>query len=220
MSDNPLAYWRLGEAPGSQSASDSSGNGYTGSYNSGITLGAVGAISNDSDTAASSAGTGTAVLPAFAPVTNFTIEGWTYLTDANWNSANNYNNTLYGKWGDVRLLIHPGASNASSYALGYFGVWLNGQEYSLAPVNSSLDNTNQWVYWALVRSGGSLTLYRNGVQIAQRTDLPATATANISGNLFTEDSADYFLKGRLDEVAVYTTALASSRIQAHYTAAQ
>lgn len=220
LSDNPLAYWRLGEAPGSQNASDSSGNNYIGTYSGGITLGGAGAIANDSNTAARSDGTGTVVLPTLSIATNFTIEGWTYLTDANWNSTNDYNNTLYGKWGDVRLLIHPGTSNPNAYAVGYFGVWLNGQEYALTPVDSSSNNTNQWVYWALVRNASTLTLYRNGVQIAQRTDLPATATANISGNLFTEDTTDYFLKGSIDEVAVYTTALTSSRIQAHYSAAQ
>src|SRR5438477_8858545 len=47
---------------------------------------------------------------------------------------------------------------------------------SLQPTSPS-SNINIWVYWALTRQGNLLTLYRNGVQIAQRSDLPATATA-------------------------------------------
>jgi len=220
LSDNPIAYWRLGEAPGATQAIDTSGHGYTGTYSGGVTLGAPGALNHDSNTAVSSDGTGKVTLPTQPSVTNFTIEGWTYLTDPNWNSANYYNETLYGSWLNVRLLIRPGASNPNSYALGLFSVWLNGTEYSLQPVNTSLTNTNQWVYWALVRNGNTLTVYRNGVQVGQRTDLPATATANISAPLLAQDAKLYFLKGSPDEVAVYNTALSASRIQAHYNSAQ
>lgn len=215
LSDNPLAYWRLGESSGATQAVDTSGHGYTATYSGGITFGAPGAIANDTNTAISSAGTGKVASPAFSTVTNFTIEGWTYLTDPTWNSGANYNNALYGKYGNLRLLIRPGASNTSAYALGYFGVWLNGTEYSIQPVNKTLTNTNQWVHWVLVRNGSTLTAYRNGVQVGQRTDLPATATANITGSVLVTDTA-YYLKGSVDEVALYNYALSATRIQAHY----
>ncbi len=215
LNDNPLAYWRLGEASGSTQAVDASGHNNAATYSGGITFGAPGAIANDTNTAISSAGTGKVASPALSTVTNFTIEGWTYLTDPTWNSGANYNNALYGKYGNLRILIRPGASNKSAYALGYFGVWLNGVEYSIQPVNTSLTNTNQWVHWALVRSGTTLTVYRNGVQVGQRTDLPATATANITGSVLVTDTA-YYLKGSADEFALYNSALSASRIQAHY----
>lgn len=215
LSDNPLAYWRLGESSGATQAVDTSGHGYTATYSGGITFGAPGAIANDTNTAISSAGTGKVASPAFSTVTNFTIEGWTYLTDPTWNSGANYNNALYGKYGNLRLLIRPGASNTSAYALGYFGVWLNGTEYSIQPVNKTLTNTNQWVHWVVVRNGSTLTVYRNGVQVGQRTDLPATATANITGSVLVTDTA-YYLKGSVDEVALYNYALSATRIQAHY----
>ena len=215
LSDNPMAYWRLGEASGATQAVDTSGNGYTATYNSGVSFGAPGAVVNDTNTAISSNGTGKITPPAFSTVTNFTIEGWTYLTDPSWNSASNYNNALYGRWGDLRVLIRPGASNTSAYALGYFSVWLNGTEYSLQPVNKSLTNTNQWVHWAVVRNGSSLTVYRNGAQVGQRTDLPASATANISGTALVQDTS-YYLKGSVDEIALYNYALTATRVQAHY----
>ncbi len=215
LSDTPLAYWRLGESAGATQAVDSSGNGYTATYSGGITFGATGAIANDTNTAISSAGTGKVASPAFSTVTNFTIEGWTYLADPTWNSGANYNNALYGKYGNLRILIRPGASNSGAYALGYFSIWLNGTEYSIQPVNKSLTNTNQWVYWAIVRNGNTLTVYRDGVQVGQRTDLPATATANITGSVLVQDSS-YYLKGSVDEVGLYNYALSATRIQAHY----
>jgi hypothetical protein len=64
----------------------------------------------------------------------------------------------------------------------------------------------------------SLTVYRNGVQVAQRTDLPASAIANISGTALVQDSA-YFLKGRVGEIALYNYGLSASRIQAHHNSA-
>jgi hypothetical protein len=185
-----------------------------------VTLGVTGAIATDSNTAVSSAGAGSISVPTLSTVTNFTIEGWTYLTDANWNSSSNFNNALYAKYGSIRLLIRPGDANSSSNSLGYYGVWLSGTEYALQPGTTTLSNVNQWVYWALVRNGSTLTLYRNGTQVAQRTDLPGTATANVTATLLASAGTDYALKGSIDEVAIYSTALSASRIQAHYSAAQ
>ncbi|MCJ7692985.1 MAG: hypothetical protein MUO22_06170, partial [Sedimentisphaerales bacterium] len=48
---NPLGYWRLGESSGT-TATDRAGS-YNGTYSGGVTLGTTGALSGDSDTAAS-----------------------------------------------------------------------------------------------------------------------------------------------------------------------
>ena len=217
IADTPLAYWRLGESSGSAQASDSTGHGYNGTYNGGLTKGVSGALANNTDTAVISDGTGKITIPQLSTVTNFTIEGWSYLTDANWNSGLNYNNTLYGSYGKVRLLIRPGSS--SSYNnLGYFGVWLNGAEYALQMPANGISNVNQWVHWSLVRTANTLTVYRNGQQVAQRTDLPSNLTADITGGLFASNNI-YYLKGKVDEVAVYTYALTQTQIQTHYNLA-
>ena len=84
---------------------------------------------------------------------------------------------------------------------------------------SPASNINTWVYWVLARKGNTLTLYRNGVQIGQRTDLPATATATISGSIGARGGSIYFLTGRIDDVAIYNAALSSTVITSHYTAA-
>jgi len=147
-------------------------------------------------------------LPSLGTAGDFTIEGWTCLT-----TGSITNNTLYGASGAVRLLARPGAATAA-----YAGVWLNGTEYVLQP-NSPASNLSTWVYWALTRKGNTLTLYRNGVQIGQRTDLPPTATATITGSIGAQGGSTYFLTGRIDDLAIYSSALSAAAITSHYTAA-
>jgi hypothetical protein len=48
--------------------------------------------------------------------------------------------------------------------------------------------------------------------IGQRTDLPATATATISGSIGAQGGNSYFLTGRIDDVAVYNAALSPATI--------
>ena len=210
VTGNPalLAYWRLGETSGT-TANDTTGK-YNGTYVNGPTLGSPGAIAGDPGTSVTFNGTNQRVtLPSLPPAGDFSIEGWTYLTNASVND-----NTLYGDRGTVRLLARPGTESTAAYA----GVTLNGTEYVLQP-NSPASNLNTWVYWVLTRQGGTLTLYRDGVQIAQRTDLPATATANINGSIADQTSGDYYLNGRVDDVALYTSALTPSTVASHYQAA-
>ena len=69
------------------------------------------------------------------------------------------------------------------------------------------------------RRGGTLTLYRNAAQVAQRTDLPASATANLNGWIGAQGGNAYYLAGDVDDVAVYTTALAPATITSHYRSA-
>jgi hypothetical protein len=205
-----LAYWRLGEASGT-AAADVTGT-YNGTYVNKPTLGSAGAIVNDPDTAVTFNGTSQRVnLPSLPSAQNFSIEGWTYLTKSTVN-----NNTLYGDAGTVRLLARPGTGSYRTAA--YAGVTLNGKEYALQPT-SPASNINSWVYWVVTRQGSTLTLYRNGVQIAQRTDLPAGATASINGYIADQANGNYHLNGRVDDVAIYTSALTASTIASHYQAA-
>ena len=114
------------------------------------------------------------------------------------------------------LFADPGKPDSPTTA--YAGVWLGGTEYALQP-NSSQSNLGSWVHWVMTRSAGTLTLYRNGVRIGQRSDLPATATANITGWIGAQTGNAYFLNGRLDEVAVYSGALSATAVAGHYRAA-
>ena len=205
-----LAYWRLGETSGT-TANDTTGTS-NGTYVNKPTLGSPGAIVNDPNTSVTFNGTNQRIaLPPLSPAGDFSIEGWTYLTNSSVN-----NNTLYGNAGTVRLLARPGTGTYRTAA--YAGVTLNGTEYVLQPTSPASD-INTWVYWVVTRHGGTLTLYRNGVQIAQRTDLPANATANINGYIADQANGSYYLNGRIDDVAIYASALTASTVASHYQAA-
>jgi len=205
-----LAYWRLGETSGTTAIDATSA--YNGTYVNKPTLGSAGAIVNDPDTSVTFNGTSQrANVPALPPAQNFSIEGWTYLTKSTVN-----NNTLYGNASTVRLLARPGTGSYRTAA--YAGVTLNGKEYVLQPT-SPASNINTWVYWVVTRQGGTLTLYRDGVQIGQRADLPPSATAKINGDIADQANGNYYLNGRVDDVAIYASALTSSTIASHYQAA-
>jgi hypothetical protein len=206
-----VAHWRLGETSGS-TATDFTGN-YNGTYLNGVTLGVPGAIAADPDTAARFDGsTGEVALPPLPSAAgDFSVEGWSFLT-----SSKNTNNTVYGAKGTVRIMARPGAQNSPT--VGYAGVWLNGTEYALQPTGSA-SNVNTWVHWVLTRAGSTLTLYRNGAIIGQRNDLPATATANLSGNIGQHGGGLYPLTGTIDEVAVYNAALSASDVSNDYNTA-
>src|SRR5947199_6576947 len=123
---------------------------------------------------------------------------------------------LYGNVGTVRLLVRPGTGSYRTAA--YAAVTVNGTEYVLQPL-SSASNLNIWVYWVLTRQGGTLTLYRDGVQIAQRSDLPAAAPASINGYIASQTNNLYYLNGKADDVAVYNRALSSAEVSNGYVAA-
>jgi len=79
LADNPLAYWRLGEAAG-PSVRDHTGNEHTGSADAGVTFGQPNVVPNLTDTAARTVGTDRITVPGFEKfgvgATGFTTEYW------------------------------------------------------------------------------------------------------------------------------------------------
>lgn len=207
-----ISYWRLDEMSGATVALDQAGNA-NGQYLGGAAPGAPGAIPDDSDTAASFDGsTGKISLPSVSPVTDFSIEAWSCLP-AGWTGTNS---AVYGSNGTVRLLARPGGTASGTEV--YVGVWLNGTEYTLQP-KATLSNAGQCVQWDVTRAGGTLTVYRNGAQIGQRTDLPAAASADISGWIGAQSGSAYYAVGRIDDVSVYGAGLSAGAVQNGYIAA-
>lgn len=194
-------YWRLGESSGMSAADELFA--HNGVYENGVTLGVAGALSGDADTAALFDGVDDGVSTgSLGTSVDFTIEGWQKIID-----TSNTNNTLYGLSGKVRLLPRP-----SGY---YAGVWLGGTEYFFSGATSS--NVGAWIHWALVRAGATLTLYRNGVQVAARSGLPSVALATLQGTIGRQ-ATNFPANAAIDDVAVYGAALSAATVQAHYLA--
>jgi len=200
-----VSYWRLGEGSGPV-AFDSKGTN-NGSYGGGVTLAQPGALASDPNTAASFDGTGYVSLPNLGSYSSFSVEGWTKLNSASVNSPNG-NNTLYGHSWQVRLIPRPSGV--------YADVAAGGAVYGLQAATPN--NVGAWVYWVLVRSGASMTIYRNGSAVASTSQLPSGPTT-LGGSIAANSGSQLFLHGSADEVAVYNTALTPPTIQQHYTAA-
>ncbi len=193
-----LSYWRLGETAGTV-AKDARG-GRNGTYVNGVALGQPGALTADPDKAPGFDGVNDTVsLPTLPSSANFTISGWQRI-DA---GAPN-NNPLYAGIGSVRFMPRPGGF--------YVGVWLGGAEQVLQGVTPA--NTGAWVHWAMVRSGSSLTVYRNGVAVGSRA-VSATALASLSGAIGRYATA-YAARAGIDDVAVYSQALSATEIKGDY----
>ncbi|MDT4893104.1 MAG: hypothetical protein QOE97_2139, partial [Pseudonocardiales bacterium] len=58
-----------------------------------------------------------------------------------------------------------------------------------------------------------------GTQLGQRTDLPATATANINGWIGAQGGTTYYAVGRIDDVSTYSAALSPTQVGNHYSSA-
>ena len=210
LADNPRAFWRLGDPAGSALAFDSVASNY-GMASSGVTFNQASGLDGDTGTSADFDGATSWIgTPDVTSSVDFTLQGWTYLTDPNQNSGQSFNNAMYGGGAKIRLLVRPSGFYAGAYPGG-------GAEYSVQGNLATNQNINTWVHWAVVRSGATMTVYRNGLPVGSRSDLPATTAVTLGGELG-RYSGQYLLKGRVDDVSISDTALSAQRVRANYIA--
>lgn len=214
LSDNPVSYWRLGETGGT-TAADSAGTN-NGSIFGGVTLGVLGALAHDSNTAMSFNGSSGYVGVNSASNLNITgdisLEAWAKPA------------ALNGIGGAV---VHKGDASGYTvyqYRLSVTGgnvwrgsVFIGNSAYTVT--DTGRPSVGRWDYLVMTRSGSMLTFYVNGVAVASTA---ATGALNTSSGILAiartgSYAGDYF-NGAIDEAAVYNTALSSARVLAHYNA--
>jgi Concanavalin A-like lectin/glucanases superfamily/Immunoglobulin domain len=120
-----------------------------------------------------------------------------------------------GNWSGLRLSWNRGTSIQAYWYPG------NGSTLASADSGANTITMGQWYHVALTFDGANVTFYINGVQ-------KNTAAATIATNYWTplsigcgrwdgsHETRSY--SGQIDEVAIYTNALAPARIAAHYDA--
>ena len=214
LADSPISYWRLGETTGT-TAADSTGSN-PGSIKSGVTLGATGALSGDTNTAMTFNGSTGYVSMADSASLNMTGD----LTVEAWAKPGSLDSI-------TRAIIHKGGTSgygSYQYRIGLTSsnfwrgtVYIGSTNYTVT--SSSVATSAAWTYLAMTRSGSTLKLYVNGVAVATATASGAlnASSGNLAIGRTGATSVDYF-KGSIDEVAVYPAALSSTRIAAHYRA--
>ncbi len=214
LSDNPIAYWRLGDQ-GTTNAADASPQSLDGTHTKGVLLGQPGAVVGDGDTSAHFDGVDDYVHVAETPLLNqlqngFTIEAWVWLTpDSNGWVASTRDHGTNGGYG---FAVRPELMAFTAFSI-------KGYELAISvPVE-------EWVHAAVVfDTGNDATFYLNGDPVG-----------SIAGNFPAHDNSQEFnigrnpvlgtagthgnFKGRIDEVAVYGRELDPGEINEHYLVA-
>jgi Concanavalin A-like lectin/glucanases superfamily/Bacterial Ig-like domain/Calcineurin-like phosphoesterase len=216
LNDNPRSYWRLGETSGTAAADERGAN--PGTYQGGVTLGALGALANDANKAAHFDGVDDQVNmgdPANGSLdfgtADFTVEAWVKTTVngertifAKKAATGNYWQATVtddgGHAGEVRVYLNAGGPLVTAYGRG-------------KPVDNGA-----WHHVVIAFDRGvSITIYVDGVA----TTTAATGTADVGNSgpfqVGKTDAYAYF-SGDIDEVAVYPTLLSAARVQAHLAA--
>jgi hypothetical protein len=214
LADNPVSYYRLGEA-GGPTANDSSGNGNNGTYAAGgVTYSVPGAIVGDSNSAVTFDGsTGNVTTPNVLG-NDFTLELWIKTSVASLSGSHAFEgNGLV--WSDV-----GGAAN--DFTLGYLNntvAFTTGTNDDTISATTAL-NDGKWHYIAATRiKGGAKNLYVDGALEATGTTLNNTLNDNPNIVIGANTLDDRFFNGSVDETAFYTTALTSAQVLTHFNAA-
>ena len=211
IADNPVAYYRLGEASGS-TASDEMGSS-DGTYGSDTTYGVTGALAGDSNTSVSFAGSSTtnaAVQVSSLASANFssgiTIELW-----LKWNSSNGTGMPVEvreGNDGQDRIFFDARSSGTPHWDLNIAGTW-----YSATGAGVQ----DGWHLYAFTHDGTNAKTYRDGV-LQNTTSASATTFSPDAMGIGQDGNGYNVFYGGIDEVAVYNTALTATELLAHYTA--
>ena len=217
LANAPAAYWRLGETSGT-AAVDTSGKGNGGSYSGGVTLASAGLI-NDPNTAATFDGNDDRMYfndsASLSPTAAISVEAWVRPTVVPTAAGSGWH--LFAKWNTALLYIQGGASPKFVFTL------YNSATASYGPYAASTTTVAAGSTYHVVGTydGASLRIYVNGGLQATVARSGAVYDSTFGGVLAgggwgTLPSPAF--KGRLDEIAIYSSALSASTVQQHYTA--
>lgn len=202
-----VGYWRLGDPTGTI-ACDSTNNKDNGTYLSGVTLGVAGAIAGDPDTAITLSGVTSQVsVPSAAPLNTgdtFSIEAWVKRGD-----AKTYTNEAIASKQDGSWVLMFNESDKLTLRRSTVG--------AVASATVATTDTGTWHYVAATKSGTAVHLYIDGVDVTGPVSNQTMANNNLP-LVIGESTGAAFLKGSVDEVAVYSSALTASQVAQHYAA--
>lgn len=196
LADVPCLYWRLGDAAGSTSAADISGNGFSGTVTGSPTFGSTGLLTNDVNTCAAASASGTNVKHTgdLGVGSVFSVEWW----------------------------IKPTALTANGNDLGQaFGVFYSRQNadgsLSIGTTNSMTTPAGTYTvgkvsHCVFTYDGTSGRFYLNGQLAAGPTVMAApSGLFNAFGFGVTGP-----WQSSVQEIAVYKSALSAARVLNHY----
>ena len=228
QADSPSFFWRLGDSSGT-TASDSSGNNFTGVYESGTSQGQTGPIQGDPTTATSFDGNSGLVTSAQSVnnPTTFSQEFWFKTTTNTGGMLMGFGNAQTGMSSNYDRHVYM--MNDGQLV---FGVYNNGVQTIESP---DVYNDGQWHYVVATDGPAGMTFYVDGQLIGTNsTTTPQGYTGywrvggdNLNGwNLDpwgansqgTTQPNSYYFNGTIGDVAVYPVQLSAGQVATHYAA--
>jgi hypothetical protein len=215
LADHPVGYWRLGEAAGII-AVDAVGN-HPGTYTGGFTLGFAGALGNANTAVGLDGATGYVTIPDLGlAMGSFSVEGWV-LVDGAGSVHDTTNVALLGNAISPphTLLVNTDPAAVPGRVAALFG--------TSTLFNSTTTITfGAWHHLVYTYDAAShvQSLYIDGAPAG--TDVvasPPYPDFPAGFYLGTQATYQYWLRGGIDEVAVYDHALGLAEVQAHELAA-
>ena len=214
LADTPSVYWRLGETTGT-AAADASGNTRPGTYVGGVVLNQAGALTGDTNRSVTLDGANDNVVRnPIAGITGTAISTdlWLKTTDTEGSRASS------------RTPRPPVRRTSSSSATRRT---LRGLREGHAGATPGVSlNDGLWHHLAVTwtSTGGAVRVYKDGALAFSGTPVRAGTTLTAGGALVLgqeqdtvgggfETSQAYL--GKLDEVALYPTALGAAQVSAH-----
>lgn len=216
LADSPTAYWRLGESSGTVAA-DTSGNGYTGAYQTGgLVLGATGLLTDDNNTAVSfpgGAATNRCMLVSPSPLKTqgaVTMEAWIKLDAL---TETQVVIVRSGQSADLQYGFFVTVSGALQY------IYYDGSGFQVITSATGLIAINTTYHVACVRAANGLgiSFYRNGIVVGTGTASSvcvASASQILTVGGATGTTAQN-LDGVVDEAALYASALTAVQLSIH-----
>jgi hypothetical protein len=221
MLDQPRDYWRLNERAGSQIYPTI--GSLVGVYTGTLIWNQDGALASETDSALAFDGKTTAITfgnqDSFTGRQSFTLEIWVYPTVIDDTFRRIVSKETYQPLGPSAL--------RSGYALSY-STSQNGGLYFSRATGQQLDEIayrpglklNTWNYVVATYDGQTMALYLDANLVGTRSSTLALADTPCELTLGRRADGNDFFAGKLDEPAIYTSALIPKRIASHYRAAQ
>jgi PKD repeat protein len=211
--DTPSGHWPLGERSGS-TAVDYSGVADMGA-DVGVGRGVAGAVGGDADTAYSFDGSGSAYVSARTPVPGpdtFAVEAWFQTSSAQGGRVVGFGDVATGQSNSFDRHVYLDAAGRV-----YFGAKPTpaGAIVQSAPGY----NDGRWHHVVGSIGGGTMSLYLDGNLVDSRTGVTGgeryTGYWRIGADKSWAGASTF--TGRIDEVAIYPTALTADQVRGHVT---
>jgi hypothetical protein len=214
VADRPVAYWRLGDAPGTLVPKNEIGAS-TGKFLGGLELGQPGAIGNDSDTAVTFNGGHAEIGDQFDFVGDLPISVEV------WFQSGAVDGAMLGKQSDTgagwNFFLWDETADTPVIRFDRLASFNGPRQYCLMRFKEVPGPTafgdGHYHHAVVTYDTATTRIYLDGVErqncVQGPVAIPDTTTPLIIGNNY---------KGGLDEVVLYDTALPPPRVKAHYDA--